>query len=85
MDAFAGRDFAVYGIEEADELLMGMLLHAAANDGAVQDIEGSKERGRAVAFVVVRHGAGLPGLERQCTPPLRDARWVRFDRCGGLR
>ena len=65
VDDFAGGDFAVYGIEEADELLMGMLLHAAANNGAVQDIKGSKERGRAVAFVVVGHGAGLPGLERQ--------------------
>ena len=46
------------GVEEADELLMPVALHAAADDGAVEDVEGGEQRGRAVALVVVRHGAG---------------------------
>ena len=42
-----------------------MALHAAADHGAVEHVQGREERGRAVALVVVRHGAGPAGLHRQ--------------------
>ena len=51
---------ALDGVEEADELLMAMALHVAADDGAVEHVERGEQRGGAVALVVVRHGAGRP-------------------------
>ena len=42
-----------------------MLAHAASDHGSVDNVQGSKERGRAVAFVIVRHGPALAGLQRQ--------------------
>ena len=65
VDQLADGDLALDGVEEADELLMGVLLHAAAEDRAVQDVEGGEEGGRAMALVVVGHGPGLAGLEGQ--------------------
>ena len=56
---------ALDGVEEADELLMAVLLHAAADDRAVEHVEGGEQGGRAVALVVVGHGPALAGLERQ--------------------
>ena len=53
------------GVEKADELLMPMPLHAAADDRAVEDVEGGEQRGRAVTLVVVGHGAGAALLHRQ--------------------
>ena len=50
------------GIEEADELLMPVVLHVAADDGAVEDIESGEQRGRAVTFVVVGHRSGAARL-----------------------
>ena len=44
---------------------MAVLVHAAAEHGAVEDVEGGKQRGRAVALVVVGHGAAFPGLHGQ--------------------
>src|SRR5438105_15390900 len=38
---------------EADELLVPVALHVAADDGAVEHIEGGKQRRCAMAFVVV--------------------------------
>src|SRR5215211_5173886 len=55
----------VFGVEEADELLMAMALHAAADDLAVDHVKSGEQRGRAVALVVVRHGAGSAALHRQ--------------------
>src|SRR6266511_5789654 len=39
-------------IEETDELLMPVAFHVAADDGAVENVEGGEQRGCAVAFVV---------------------------------
>jgi hypothetical protein len=61
----AGRDRCLDGVEEADELLMAVALHAAADDAAVQHIECREQGGDAVADIVVRHGAAAPALERQ--------------------
>src|SRR5580765_7484112 len=49
----------------ADELLVAMALHVAADDGAVEDVEGSEQCGRAVTFVVVGHRASTSRLHRQ--------------------
>ena len=65
MDDLAGRDGALDGVEEADELLMAMLLHAAPDHGSVEHVERGEQRRRAVAFVVVGHGPAFAGLERQ--------------------
>ena len=57
VDKLAGRNGSLDGIGSADELAMAMPLHAAAEYGAVQDVE-SREQGRgAVSGIVV----GLTG------------------------
>src|SRR6266513_691364 len=48
VDQLASRDRAFDGVEEADELLMGMLLHAATEHHAVEHVEGGEQGGRAV-------------------------------------
>src|SRR6516165_967628 len=66
MDLLTLGDLRVDLIEEADELLMPMALHIAADDGAVENVErGEQCRRRAVALVVVRHRPGAPRLHRQ--------------------
>jgi hypothetical protein len=54
------RTFAAKGV-----VVEAMALHAAADDAAVQHVKSRKQRGRAVAFVVVGHGPGAPGLHGQ--------------------
>jgi len=56
---------AVDQTQELEPLLMPMPLLAHRNDRAVQRVERGKQRGRAVAFVVVGHGAGAPELHWQ--------------------
>src|SRR5207302_2641211 len=51
------------GVEEADELLMPVALHAAADDLAFQHVEGGEQGGRAVALIVVGHGPGAALLQ----------------------
>ena len=53
MDEFAGRHGPLDRVEEADELLMAVLLHAKADDLAVQHVERGRQRGGAVSDVVV--------------------------------
>ena len=53
------------GIEEADELLMAVALHAAADHRAFQDIQCGEQGRRAVAFVIVGHRACAALLHRQ--------------------
>ena len=52
-------------LEELDELLMPVLLHATPQHGAIENIERGKQRGGAVAFVIVCHGGAFSGLQRQ--------------------
>jgi hypothetical protein len=49
-------------IEKADKLLMPVTLHAATDDHAVQHIKRCEQRGRAMAFIVVRHRAAAAFL-----------------------
>src|SRR3974390_2911337 len=52
-------------IEEADELLMAMALHALADDVSVKHIERREKGGDAVPLIVVGDGAGTSLLHRQ--------------------
>src|SRR3954453_2781383 len=51
--------------EEADELLMPVPLGAAADDGAIEHVQGGEQGRGAVPLVVVRHGACTTTLQRQ--------------------
>ena len=61
----ADRNFCLDGVEETDELLMAVTLHVAADDRAVEDIEGGEQRRRAMPFVIMRHRTGAALLHRQ--------------------
>ena len=65
VDQLAGWDVALDGVEEADELLMPVALHAVTDHSAVDDVEGGEQRRCAMALVVVRHGAAAAFLQRQ--------------------
>jgi hypothetical protein len=65
MDRLVGRHLPLDGIEKADELLMAMALHAAADDLALEDIEGGEQGGGTVSFVIVGHGGTASFLHRQ--------------------
>src|SRR5262245_2970184 len=65
MDRLSLRYLRLDGVEKADELLMSVALHVATDDGAIEHVEGGKQRGGAVPLVVVGHGPGAPCLHRQ--------------------
>src|SRR5450756_652180 len=65
VDRLLDRDLRLDGIEEADELLVPVALHVAADDGTVEDVESSEQRGGSVAFVVVCHRSSTARLHRQ--------------------
>src|SRR6476619_1918502 len=47
----AGRDCCLDGVEKADEFLMTVALHAAAEHRAVEHVQGRKQRGRTMPLV----------------------------------
>jgi hypothetical protein len=59
VDDLARWDLALHGVEEFDELLMTVALHAAAEHGSV---ERGEQRGGSVALVIVGHGRAFPGF-----------------------
>ena len=63
VDHLAGRDFALDGIEKADEFAVAVALHAAADHGAVEHTECGEQGGSAVPLVIMRHGLAAPGLD----------------------
>ena len=65
VDDLAGGNRSLDGVEETDEFLMAMLVHAASDHGSVEDVERREQRRRAVALVVMRHRPALSGLDRQ--------------------
>lgn len=65
MDHLAGRHLALDGIEKADEFLVAVSLHTPADHRAVENVERSEQRGRAVSNIIVGHRSALAGLERQ--------------------
>ena len=60
-----GGDGLVDEAEKLEPLLVPMALLAQAKDLAVGRIQRGKQCGRAVAFVVVRHGGAASALQRQ--------------------
>ena len=65
VDDPADWNLGLDGVEEADEFLMPVTLHAAPDDLALEHVERGKQSGGAVALVVMRHRAGSPLLQRQ--------------------
>ncbi len=65
VDRHSHRHLRLGGVEEADELLVPVARHVAADDGAVEHIEGGKQRRCAMAFVVVGHRPSAALLHRQ--------------------
>jgi len=65
MNAFVARNLAFDSVQEPNEFLMTMALHAAPDHLPLQDIEGGEQGGRAVALIIVGHGSGAPLLHRQ--------------------
>lgn len=65
VDGLVLRDFALNAVEETDELLMPVPLHVLGDDRAVEHVECGKQRGRAMALVIMGHGSGTALLHRQ--------------------
>ena len=65
VDFLSRRHLRLDGVEEADELLVPVALHIAADDGAVEDIESREQCRRAMTLVVVGHRPGAALLHRQ--------------------
>ncbi len=65
LDHLARRHCAADRVEKADDLLMAVLLPAAAKDSAVVDVEGGEQGGGAIALLVVGHGAAFAGRQGQ--------------------
>src|SRR5215218_2628753 len=61
----SGGHLGLDSIQEADELLMAMALHTSADNLAFEYVESSKQRGCAVALVVMGHRAGAALLHWQ--------------------
>lgn len=65
VDDLADRHLGLDGVQESDELLMPVTLHAAADDPAFEYVESGEQGGGAVAFLVMRHCSGPALLQRQ--------------------
>src|SRR5437763_7538486 len=65
VDDLAGRHLALDGVKEANELLVPVALHAAADHLSVEHVERREQGGGAIALVIVRHGASPALLQRQ--------------------
>src|SRR3546814_15561580 len=68
VDAFVRRDGGLDGVEEADELLVAVPLHVAADDRYIEDIQRCEQRRHSMPLVVLGQGAGAPLLPGQDGP-----------------
>ena len=59
----ARRHLRFDGVEEADELLVPVALHIAADDGAVEDVEGREQCRRAMTLVVMLVWTATDGID----------------------
>ena len=64
-DRLAIRNLLFDGVEEADELLVPVALHAAPDHRPVQHVERCKQSRRPMPYVIVRHGRAAAGPEWQ--------------------
>ena len=69
VDQLAGRDVALDGVEEADELLVTVLLHAAPDHRAIQDGGTALLRQPRRLRAEARLGRSDPPLRRRCASP----------------
>ena len=80
MDHLAGRDGPLDGVDEADELLMAMAGHAAADDLAFEDAEGgdpSADSGASWCRCACSHGSwSRTGPASAASPALRWSAWI---------
>jgi hypothetical protein len=60
--------YAAPAIGEADEPLVAMVQHVAADDGAIEDVESWEQRGGAVTFRSHTSSSRGPGFHRQSRP-----------------
>jgi hypothetical protein len=68
-------DLLLDRIEEADEPLVAMVLHVAADDGAIEDVESWEQRGGAVTFRI--HTSSSRGLGFIGNPGrVRSSAWI---------
>ena len=68
VDHLAGGNACLDGVEEADELLMPVTLHAAAEHRAVEHVQRREQGCRAMPLIVVRHGCGAAGSHERAGP-----------------
>src|SRR5271154_5393214 len=65
VDDLADRNLRLNGVQKSNEFLMTMTLHVAADDRAVEDVEGGEQRRGAIPLVNVCHGSEPALLQRQ--------------------
>ena len=65
VDGLASGDLALNCVEKANELLVSMALHVAADHGSIEDVHRRKQSRRPVPLVVVGHGSGAAFFDRQ--------------------
>jgi hypothetical protein len=61
----ADRHLGLDGIQEPDELLMPVTLHAPPDHLSIEHVEGGKQGGGAVSLVIMGHRPASPRLDRQ--------------------
>ena len=61
----SSRNLGLDGIEEADELLMPVPLHTAADDLAIEYVESGEQRSGAMTLIIVGHGTQTALLHGQ--------------------
>ena len=65
VDGLAGGNLAFDRVEKADELLMAMALHVAADHSSIEDVHGGEQASRSVSLVIMGHCSGAALLHRQ--------------------
>ena len=65
VDALTDGDLALDHVKEADELLMAVALHVAADHRALEHVGRREQRGGAATLVVAGHDADASLLQRQ--------------------
>lgn len=64
MNGLAGGRLRLDAVEEANELLVTVALHALPDHRTVEHVERGEERGRSIAFIVMGEGPTASLLER---------------------
>ena len=65
MQGLALGDLAINQPKKLQPFLVPMARQAGGDKGALRDMQGGKERGGAMALVIMRHRAAATGLQRQ--------------------